>query len=31
VLVTLLDKIFDKIDVDTIIPAITDYSYDITR
>ena len=31
VLVTLLDKIFDKIDDDTIIPAITDYSYDITR
>jgi nitrogenase molybdenum-iron protein beta chain len=31
VLVTLLDKIFDKIDVDTIIPAVTDYSYDITR
>lgn len=31
VLVTLLDKIFDKIDTDTIIPAVTDYSYDITR
>jgi nitrogenase molybdenum-iron protein beta chain len=31
VLVTLLDKIFEKIDVDTIIPAVTDYSYDITR
>ncbi len=31
VLVTLLDKIFDKIDDDTIIPAVTDYSYDITR
>lgn len=31
VLVTLLDKIFDKLDDDTIIPAVTDYSYDITR
>lgn len=31
VLVTLLDKIFERIDEDTIIPAITDYSYDITR
>lgn len=31
VLVTLLDKIFEKIDEDTIIPAVTDYSYDITR
>ena len=31
VLVTLLDKIFDKIDVGTIIPAVTDYSYDLTR
>jgi nitrogenase molybdenum-iron protein beta chain len=31
VLVTLLDKIFEKIDDDTIIPAVTDYSYDITR
>lgn len=31
VLVTLLDKIFEKIDADTIIPAVTDYSYDITR
>jgi nitrogenase molybdenum-iron protein beta chain len=31
VLVTLLDKIFDKLDDDTIIPAETDYSYDLTR
>ena len=31
VLVTVLDKIFEKIDEDTIIPAVTDYSYDITR
>ena len=27
VLVTLLDKIFDKLDDDTIVPAETDYSY----
>jgi nitrogenase molybdenum-iron protein beta chain len=31
VLVTLLDKIFDKLDDDTIIPGVTDYSYDLTR
>jgi nitrogenase molybdenum-iron protein beta chain len=31
VLVTLLDKIFDKLDDDTIVPAVTDYSYDLTR
>jgi nitrogenase molybdenum-iron protein beta chain len=31
VLVTLLDKIFDKLDDDTIVPAETDYSYDLTR
>ncbi len=31
VLVTLLDKVFDKLDQDTIIPAKTDYSYDLTR
>jgi nitrogenase molybdenum-iron protein beta chain len=31
VLVTILDKIFDKLDDDTIVPAETDYSYDITR
>jgi nitrogenase molybdenum-iron protein beta chain len=31
VLVTLLDKVFDKIDDETIIPAKTDYSYDLTR
>jgi nitrogenase molybdenum-iron protein beta chain len=31
VLVTVLDKIFDKLDDDTIVPAETDYSYDLTR
>ena len=31
VLVTLLDKIFDKLDTDTIEPGVTDYSYDLTR
>lgn len=31
VLVTLLDKIFDKLDDDTIEPGVTDYSYDLTR
>ncbi len=31
VLVMLLDKIFDKLDDDTIVPAETDYSYDLTR
>jgi nitrogenase molybdenum-iron protein beta chain len=31
VLVTILDKIFDKLDDDTIVPAETDYSYDLTR
>ena len=31
VLVTLLDKIFDKLDDETIVPAETDYSYDLTR
>ncbi len=31
VLVTLLDKIFDKLDDDTIVPGVTDYSYDLTR
>jgi nitrogenase molybdenum-iron protein beta chain len=31
VLVTILDKIFDTLDDETIIPAVTDYSYDITR
>ena len=31
VLVTILDKIFDKIDDATIVPGVTDYSYDITR
>ncbi|MDR3535342.1 MAG: nitrogenase molybdenum-iron protein subunit beta [Acetobacteraceae bacterium] len=31
VLVTLLDKILDKLDDDTIEPGVTDYSYDLTR
>jgi nitrogenase molybdenum-iron protein beta chain len=31
VLVTLLDKIFDKLDDDTSVPGVTDYSYDLTR
>jgi len=31
VLVWILDKIFDEIDKNTIIPAKTDYSYDIIR
>ena len=31
VLVTLLDKIFDEIDKNSIVPAKTDYSYDIIR
>jgi nitrogenase molybdenum-iron protein beta chain len=31
VLVMVLDKIFDKLDDDTIVPAETDYSYDLTR
>jgi nitrogenase molybdenum-iron protein beta chain len=31
VLTTLLDKVFDKLDADTIIPGKTDYSYDLTR
>jgi len=31
VLVTILDKIFDEIDKNTIVPAKTDYSYDIIR
>jgi nitrogenase molybdenum-iron protein beta chain len=31
VLVTLLDKIFDKLDDETIEPGVTDYSYDLTR
>jgi nitrogenase molybdenum-iron protein beta chain len=31
VLVTLLDKIFDKLDNETIVPGVTDYSYDLTR
>lgn len=31
VLTTILDKIFDKYDQDTIEPGVTDYSYDLTR
>ena len=31
VLVWILDKIFDEIDRNTIVPAKTDYSYDIIR
>jgi nitrogenase molybdenum-iron protein beta chain len=31
VMVTILDKIFDKLDDATIIPGVTDYSYDLTR
>jgi len=31
VLTTILDKVFDKIDQDTILPGVTDYSYDLTR
>jgi nitrogenase molybdenum-iron protein beta chain len=31
VLVTLLDKVFDVLDQETIDPGVTDYSYDLTR
>ena len=31
VLVTLLDKIFDKLDTDTMDAGVTDYSFDLTR
>jgi nitrogenase molybdenum-iron protein beta chain len=31
VLVTILDKIFDTIDLATNVPAKTDYSFDIIR
>jgi len=31
VLVTLLDKIFDKLDSDTSKLGVTDYSFDLTR
>ena len=31
VLTTLLDKIFDKLDRETSIPAETDFSFDLTR
>ena len=31
VLTAILDKVFDKLDADTIIPGKTDYSYDLTR
>ncbi len=30
-LTTILDKVFDKLDADTIVPGKTDYSYDLTR
>jgi nitrogenase molybdenum-iron protein beta chain len=30
-LTTILDKIFDKLDQETIVPAKTDYSFDLTR
>lgn len=31
VLTTILDKVFDKLDTDTIVAGKTDYSYDLTR
>ena len=31
VLTTILDKVFDKLDADTIVPGVTDYSFDLTR
>jgi nitrogenase molybdenum-iron protein beta chain len=31
VMITLLDKIFDILDKETIVPGVTDYSYDLTR
>jgi nitrogenase molybdenum-iron protein beta chain len=31
VLVTILDKILDKLDLDTIEPGVTDYSFDLVR
>ncbi|MDK9696937.1 MAG: nitrogenase molybdenum-iron protein subunit beta [Siculibacillus sp.] len=31
VLTTILDKVFDKLDADTILPGVTDYSFDLTR
>jgi nitrogenase molybdenum-iron protein beta chain len=31
VLVKLLDKVFDRLDAETIDPGVTDYSYDLTR
>ena len=31
VLTTLLDKYFDKLDLETIEPGVTDYSFDLTR
>jgi nitrogenase molybdenum-iron protein beta chain len=31
VLTTLLDKIFDKLDRETSVPAKTDFSFDLTR
>ncbi len=31
ILTTLLDKVFDTLDRETIVTAKTDYSYDLTR
>ena len=31
VLTAILDKVFDKLDAETIVPGKTDYSYDLTR
>ncbi len=31
VLTTILDKVFDKLDAETIVAGVTDYSYDLTR
>jgi len=31
VLITLLDEFFESLDVNTIVPGKTDYSYDIIR
>ena len=31
VLTTILDKVFDKLDSETIVAGVTDYSYDLTR
>jgi nitrogenase molybdenum-iron protein beta chain len=31
ILTTLLDKVFDVLDRETIQPGVTDYSFDLTR